>query len=365
MELLTQGAPALAGGPRTTPPAEPGSTGARTRAAVLRWLAGKVGRLCILLVAVSVASFLLVEASPVDPVEAYVGAEILQIGPEQRAQIEERWGLDDPAPTRFFRWAGQAIQGNLGTSMIYNAPVADVIRTRFVSSLMLMALAWLLTGVFGFALGIVAGSRPGSRVDRGVRWWVYTLASAPTFWVALILLYVFAVSLRWAPVCCAGPIGVDPSTIGLFDRLHHLILPALMLAVVGAGSIALHTREQAVAFLHSDAAVFARAQGERAGEWCDTTCFAMRRCRRCSCSSPRCRSCSAARSWPRRCSAIRGWARRRRGGYPGRRAPASRGRLGHHGLRLRRQPPGRSRPQRGRPPGTVFPAAPGLERRQP
>ena len=263
MELLTEGAPALAGGPRTTPPAEPGSTGPRTRAAVLRWLAGKVGRLCILLVAVSVASFLLVEASPVDPVEAYVGAEILQIGPEQRAQIEERWGLADPAPTRFFRWAGQAIQGNLGTSMIYNAPVADVIRTRFASSLMLMALAWLLTGVFGFALGIVAGSRPGSRVDRGVRWWVYTLASAPTFWVALILLYVFAVSLRWAPVCCAGPIGVDPSTIGLFDRLHHLLLPALTLAVVGVGSIALHTREQAVAFLHSDAAVFARAQGER------------------------------------------------------------------------------------------------------
>jgi len=247
-----------------SPPAEGlSSDRRRSRAAILQWVGGKVARLCILLVAVSVGSFLLVEASPIDPVAAYVGAEVLNIGPDQRAQIEARWGLDDPAPTRFFRWAGQALRGNLGTSMIYNAPVAEVIRTRFAASLGLMALAWLLTGVFGFGLGIIAGSRPGSRVDRGVRWWVYTLASAPTFWIGLILLYVFAVSLQWAPVCCAGPIGADPSTVGFGDRLHHMLLPAITLAIVGVGSIALHTREQVVTFLHGDAAVFARAQGER------------------------------------------------------------------------------------------------------
>jgi peptide/nickel transport system permease protein len=235
----------------------------RGRARLLRWASGKALRLATLLVAVSVAGFLLVEASPTDPVDAYIGADVLSIGPEQRALIEQRWGLGDPAPTRFLRWAGQAIQGNLGTSMIYNAPVADVVRTRFVSSLALMVAAWLLAGGFGFALGIVAGSRPGTWVDRTVRWWVYTLASAPTFWVGILLLYVFAVSLDWAPVCCAGPIGADPSAIGLFDRLHHLVLPAVTLAIVGVGPIALHTREQVVAFLNSDAAVFARAQGEQ------------------------------------------------------------------------------------------------------
>lgn len=227
-----------------------------------RWALGKAVRLALLLVAVSVAGFLLVEASPIDPIDAYVGAEVLHIGPEQRAQIEARWGLGDAAPSRFLRWAGQALQGNLGTSMIYNAPVADVIRDRFLSSLALMTTAWLLAGAFGFGLGILAGSRAGSRVDRAVRWWVYTLASAPTFWVGILLLYVFAVSLDWAPVCCAGPIGADPSSIGLLDRLHHLILPAATLAIVGVGPIALHTREQVVAFLNSDAAIFARAQGE-------------------------------------------------------------------------------------------------------
>ncbi len=260
MELLEQAM--VPGSADMVPPGDPAPATSATRADVLRWIAGKAVRLCTLLVAVSVAGFVLVEASPVDPVDAYVGAEVLQVGPEQRAQIEQRWGLDDPAPVRFLRWAGQAGQGNLGTSMIYNAPVAEVIRTRFLASLTLMLLAWLLAGVFGFTLGILAGSRPGSWVDRAVRWWVYTLASAPTFWVGLLLLYVFAISAGWAPVCCAGPIGSDPSSIGLADRLHHLILPAATLAVVGVGAIALHTREQVVAFLHSDAAVFARAQGE-------------------------------------------------------------------------------------------------------
>ena len=264
MELLAPDVAALpsgaAGEPRFS--RQPAARATRARAAALRWVVGKVGRLCILLVAVSVAGFVLVEASPVDPVDAYVGADALTVGPEQRAQIEQRWGLDDPAPVRFLRWAGQAVRGNLGTSMIYNAPVAEVIRTRFLASLALMVLAWLLAGGFGFALGLLAGSRPGSWVDRIVRWWVYTLASAPTFWIGLLLLYVFAISLGWAPVCCVGPIGTDPSSIGLVDRLHHLVLPAATLAIVGVGSIALHTREQAVAFLNSDAAVFARAQGE-------------------------------------------------------------------------------------------------------
>jgi peptide/nickel transport system permease protein len=228
-----------------------------------RWVAGRAGRLVLLLVVVAVAAFALVELSPVDPVDAYIGADVARVGPEQRELIAERWGLDDPAPVRFARWVGELAQGNLGTSMVYNAPVGEVIWTRFQASFALLAVAWLLSGVIGFALGVVAGSRPGSWLDRVIRWWSYTLASAPTFWVALLLLSVFSVSLGWTPVCCSGPIGVDPSDVSLLERAHHLILPAVTLSIVGVASIALHTREQAAAMLSSDAAVFARAQGER------------------------------------------------------------------------------------------------------
>lgn len=228
-------------------------------------LAGRAARLAVLLAAVAVACFALMEASPVDPVDAYVGAEAARIGPEQRALIAERFGLDDPPLVRFGLWAGRVVRGDLGTSMIFNAPVTQVIASRFAASLALMAGAWLLSGALGFGLGILAAITRRSALDRAIRVGAYTLASAPTFWVGLLLLTVFAVTLGWAPVCCATDIGSDPATASLGERLRHLALPAATLSIAGVAPIALHTRAQAVSILDSDFVTFARAQGERGG----------------------------------------------------------------------------------------------------
>ncbi|MGH8903864.1 MAG: ABC transporter permease [Egibacteraceae bacterium] len=226
-------------------------------------LTGRLVRLGLLLAAVTVASFLLLELSPIDPVNAYVGAEVVRIGPEQRELIAERWGLDDPPLVRFGRLVGNVAQGDLGTSMIFNAPVRQVIRQRFVASLTLLAVAWTLSGVIGFCLGIVAAVTRGSLLDRAIGWYAYTMASSPTFWVGLLLLTTFSVTLGWTPVCCATPIGIDPASATLGQRLHHLILPAATLSIVGVASIVMHTREQAIEILGSDYVTFARAQGER------------------------------------------------------------------------------------------------------
>jgi len=225
-------------------------------------LAGRAGRLALLLVGVAVACFALMELSPVDPIDAYVGAEVTRIGPEQRALIAERFGLDEPPLVRFGLWAGRLLRGDLGTSTIYNAPVIGVIAQRFVASLALLATAWALSGLLGFGLGILAAVKRGSPVDRAIRWWAYTLASAPTFWVALLLLTTFSVTLGWTPVCCATPVGIDPADATLWQRLHHLLLPAATLSLVGIAPITLHTREQAIEILRSDFVTFARAQGE-------------------------------------------------------------------------------------------------------
>ncbi len=228
----------------------------------VRGLAGRLVRLVLLLVAVATASFALMVHSPVDPVDAYVGSDIAAIGPEQRAQIAERWGLDDPPLERFGTWLGNVAQGDLGRSLTFNQPVTEVIGERFLTSLALMATAWVLSGVFGFALGVLAGMRQGRFADRAVTWWAYTLASAPTFWVGLLLLYVFSVSLGWTPVCCAVPVGVLADDVTLLDRLHHLVLPALTLSVVGVAPVVLHTRHAVIEALASDHVAFARAQGE-------------------------------------------------------------------------------------------------------
>lgn len=215
----------------------------------------------MVLAAVAILAFALAKMSPVDPIDAYLGADIARVGPEQRALIEARWGLDQPVLVQFGNWLANLAGGDLGYSMTYNAPVADVLAARFKTSLPLMGLAWLLSGVLGFGLGVLAGAYPGTWLDRIIRVYSYILASAPTFWLAILLLIAFSVSLRWTPVCCAGPIGVLPQDVTVFQSIHHLILPLVALTVLGVAQIALHTRAKMVEIMQSDYALYAKAQG--------------------------------------------------------------------------------------------------------
>ena len=229
---------------------------------MLRFLTNKLIRLILLLFAVATLSFTLLSLSPIDPVDAYVGAAMLNISPEQRQQIADRWGLDAPPITRFGRWLQNLLTGDLGRSMIFNQPVRTVIGERFLASLWLMAAAWLVSGVLGFGLGLLAGLRQGSWLDQAIRFYAYTLASTPTFWLALLLLIFFSVMLRITPVCCATPPGIPLAEATVWQRLHHLLLPTAALSIIGVANIALHTRQKLIDVLHSDYALFARAQGE-------------------------------------------------------------------------------------------------------
>lgn len=227
-----------------------------------RFLLAKSLRFILLVTAVALLAFTLVSFSPIDPVRAYVGTDMLTISMEQRELIAQRWGLDLPAPTRFLHWFGQIARGNLGLSMIFEEPVSQVIAKRFVTSLWLMLAAWSLSGVLGFFLGSIAGIYKNSFLDRIIRWYAYTLAATPTFWVGLLLLMFFSVSLDLFPFCCAKPPGISPEEITFLDRLHHLILPAATLSLIGVANITLHTREKMIDSLASDYALYARAMGD-------------------------------------------------------------------------------------------------------
>jgi peptide/nickel transport system permease protein len=229
---------------------------------LLRFILQKFLHLLLLLATVCVCTFVLVNLSPIDPINAYIGADVFHVGEEQRQLIAQRWGLDRPMTTRFFLWLGQLLQGNLGTSITYNQSVADTISDRFAASLWLMALAWVFSGILGFILGILAGMKEGSALDRVIRLYAYTLSSAPVFWIALLLLVVFSVNLHILPVCCASPPGVLFKDVTLWQRLRHLLLPALTLSAIGVSSIALHTREKLIEVLNSNYALFAFARGE-------------------------------------------------------------------------------------------------------
>lgn len=228
-----------------------------------KYLARHIVRFALLMLAVGLVVFALVSMSPIDPVQANVGqAAYVNMSEAKRAQLASYWGGDVPFWERFANWAGALLQGDMGTSLRFSAPVSEVIAHRAANSLALMGIAWLLSGVLGFALGVAAGARRGGALDRVVRSYCFLLASTPTFWLGLLILMVFAVQLGWFPIGFSVPIGVSAADVTLADAVHHLVLPALTLSVTGVANIALHTREKVVDVLESDYVRFARARGE-------------------------------------------------------------------------------------------------------
>lgn len=218
-----------------------------------------------LLLAVSIIAFALVSVSPVDPVQQYILGLGTAVSPEQRAEIEAYWGVNEPPVERYVTWLGELLQGNWGESALYRRPVMDIIGERFANSLALMMCAWLLSGLIGFFLGCIMGVYQDRWPDRLLKRICYLLSSVPTFWLGLVFLLVFAVWLRWFPIGFSGPIGVLSEDVTLWQRLHHLVLPAFTLSLMSFANIALHTRQKLVDVLTSEYALFARARGE--GRW--------------------------------------------------------------------------------------------------
>lgn len=215
----------------------------------------------LLLVAVSILSFILVTKSPIDPLVSYVGTEST-LSSAAKAQIAEYWGLNDPLPQRYLTWAKNILRGDFGMSITYKRPVIDVIRERFSYSIVLMMAAWALSGLLGFFCGVRAGMHEGGHFDRFTKAFCLMLQSAPPFWLGLLILSLFAVRLGWFPLGMAAPMGKLSSEVTFGDRLYHLILPVFTLTIVSISHITLFTRQKLIEIMNSDYVLFARARGE-------------------------------------------------------------------------------------------------------
>lgn len=233
---------------------------------LLRWTAKNLIRMAVLLLLVSAVSFFLVSLSPVDPLQSNVGQAALgSMSREQVENLKEYWGVGVPAAEQFASWFSKALSGDMGTSLLYRRPVMEVIGERFLSSLRLMASAWVFAGVLGIALGILAGTFRGKWPDRLVTGYCMLTASTPSFWIGLVLLLVFAVKLRLFPIGFGAPIGMDAAQVTAGDRISHAFLPALTLGLTGISGIALHTRAKMSEIMESPYVLYARARGESTG----------------------------------------------------------------------------------------------------
>ena len=220
-------------------------------------------RMAVLLALVSIAAFFLVSASPLDPLNTNVGQAALGgMSQEQIDVLKEYWGMNTPPVERYLAWAGNFLRGDMGISLLYRQPVAQVIGMKLRNSLGLMAAAWALSGITGFALGVIAGANKGGPADRIISAYALVTASTPAFWVALALLMVFGVWLQVLPIGFSVPIGVEAGAVTVRDRLLHSVLPVAALSVTGISNIVLHTREKMAEVMESDYVLFARARGE-------------------------------------------------------------------------------------------------------
>ncbi len=197
------------------------------------------------LLGVLVVTFFLLYVAPGDPVQAMVGE---RADPETLARLRAELHLDDPVPAQFARYVGGLIRGDLGTSYITRRPILDDLLQRFPATLRLAGAAMLFAAVAGISMGIYGAWRPGSWPDRLTALGAYLAISFPVYWVGLILILVFAVTLRWFP----------PSGSG---GLAFLVLPALTLGMRSVAFLSRMTRAAMQEVLESDFIRTARAKG--------------------------------------------------------------------------------------------------------
>ena len=219
--------------------------------------------MALLLLGVSIVTFLLMSASPLDPLQTNVGQAALgSMSPEQIAKLEAYWGVDMPPLSRYIGWLLDALRGDLGVSLLYRQTVLTVIGERLAGSVLVLLAAWVISGVLGLTLGVLAGAFRGRWPDRVIRGYCLLISGTPAFWLAILLLLIFSVWLGWLPVGLSVPAGMEAAAVTFTDRLRHAVLPALTLSITGVANIALHTREKMIGVMSSDYVLFARARGE-------------------------------------------------------------------------------------------------------
>ena len=218
-------------------------------------IATRLARLVVTVIVVSFVTFVGVNVLPGDPVNALIPIDAQQ-DREFVEQIREEWGLNDPMIVRYGRWLGDAVQGDLGRSLVTGQPVTDEITHRLPITLELMAVAVGFSLLIAVPLGAFAGYREGRRSDRLVSGFAQAGLSLPVFVTGLILIYVFALRLQWFPA-----VGWNRLSDGLGPNLKSVALPALSLAVT---EIAVYTRvlrSDMIATLKENYILSARAKG--------------------------------------------------------------------------------------------------------
>jgi peptide/nickel transport system permease protein len=204
---------------------------------------------------VSIVIFALIHLAPGDVTTALLGPQATE---RDRAELRHTLGLDQPLPVQYAKWLERTAAGDFGDSIATQRPVLGLVLPRFANTIVLAASSLLLAMVIGYGVGLVAALRAGSLFDRCVMSLTLLGGSAPPFWLGLLLVLCFALSLRWLPVSGMQNMAGDG---GLLDMLRHLVLPTVTTALAPAAIITRMARSSIIDVLGQTHVRVARAKG--------------------------------------------------------------------------------------------------------
>lgn len=234
-----------------------------------RYLVGRLIQTIATLGLMSLVVFLLIGLMPGDPIDLMVSADPT-MNSDDAARLRAAYGLDRPLMERYATWLGQAVQGNFGYSRSYGQSVITVLWPRLLNTLLLAGTAFVLSVAIALPLGIWAAAHPRSRTDYLINLLCFAGISAPPFWLALLLITLFAVKLGWLPAGGMADIrSGTPWDAALVQQIRHLALPVLTLTLVSLASYTRFMRGAMIEVLRQDYIRTARAKGapERVVLW--------------------------------------------------------------------------------------------------
>jgi peptide/nickel transport system permease protein len=209
-----------------------------------------------LLFGITVISFLIIKMAPGDPSSLLLDPNI---SPADRERFMEKYGLNDPLPVQYVKWVGNMLQGDFGTSLIRKGvPVSEMIMNRLPNTLLLMVVSTIIAMLISIPFGVLSATRPYTKIDYTVTVASFVGLATPNFWLGLILIMVFAVHLKWFPT---GGVATLNAPFSIWDRIHHLILPAFVLASADMASLTRYTRSSMLEVIKQDYIRTARAKG--------------------------------------------------------------------------------------------------------
>lgn len=228
----------------------------------LRHIAARLAQYALVVWIALTLNFALPRLAPGDPLDYLFGPEVNALTSDQRQQVLRELHLDRSTPEQYVHYLAGILQGDLGRSIRFRAPVSEVLSDRLPWTLLLVVPALVLKTTIGIALGAFAAARRGSRRDLGLLAGMLAIESMPAFWTGMMLISLFAVSLGWLPSFGAMPlVGSDGPLVAAFEIGRRMILPVTTITLATVGAVFLLTRAAMFTTLAEDYVLMARAKG--------------------------------------------------------------------------------------------------------